>query len=181
MRRSPQRSGFSLMEVNMAVFVMAVGILSLVALFPLGLRESVQGKQDLQQSMFADYALNQLVGALSQTNITWREWAAMDRTAYPLSARVGDKTWGKTPLPAALSGKLDLSGNWTVSGKQMQNQHYRVFFALSTEASDVSLRSMSSRIMGIGVRSTDTDLSDYESYSNNVLYYAEVTFQGELR
>lgn len=169
------------MEVNMAVFVMAVGILSLIALFPLGLRESVQGKQDLQQAMFADYALNQLVGALSQTNITWTEWTRMDKTAYPAATDVENRTWGLTPLPSSLNNKLDLLGDWTVSGKPMQNHHYRVFFALGGAANaDSSLQSLSARVMGLSVRSTDSDLSDYASYSNNVLYYAEVMFQGQL-
>lgn len=168
----------------MAVFVMAVGILSLVALIPLGLRESVQGKQDLQQAMFADYALNQLTGALSQTNITWTEWVAMDHTTYPLSTRDADgNSWAKTTFPASLAGQLDLKGIWTVSGRSMNDAHYRVFFKLggTQTPQDVSLRGLSAKIMGIGVRSTDTDLSDYESYSNNVLYYGEVTFQGQLR
>jgi hypothetical protein len=35
----------------------------------------------------------------------------------------------------------------------------------------------SARIMGIGVRSTDQDVKGY-TYTNNVLYYAEVMFQG---
>jgi type II secretory pathway component PulJ len=175
MRKTPSSAGFSLMEVNMAVFVMAVGILSLVALFPLGLRESIQGKQDLQQSMFADYALNQLVGALSQTNVTWTDWVALDHTAYPAAITIGTESRPKANLPSAnganVQSMLDLPGNWTVSGKPMQNQHYRILFDLKGD--------VSSRILGIGVRSTDMDLSKYELYTNNVLYYAEVMFQGD--
>ena len=52
------RHGFSLIEVNLAVFVMAVGILALMGLFPTGLRESMQSRADLKQTMFADYALS---------------------------------------------------------------------------------------------------------------------------
>ena len=74
MNAAQHRAGFSLMEVNMAVFVMAIGILGMVALFPLGLREGVQARADLKQSMFADHALNQLVAILSQTNMTWQIW-----------------------------------------------------------------------------------------------------------
>lgn len=51
-------SGFSLIEVNLAVFVMAVGILALMGLFPTGLRESMQSRADLKQTMFSDYALS---------------------------------------------------------------------------------------------------------------------------
>ena len=147
----------------MAVFVMAVGILSLVALFPLGLRESVQGKQDLQQSMFADYALNQMVAALSQTNLNWTEWVSMD------GAELGARKVGN--IPDKVTRQLDLPGAWTVNGQQMQAKHYRIYCDLVDESS--------SRVMGIGVRSTDVDVSRYELYTNNVLYYAEALFQGD--
>ena len=60
-----KRTGFSLIEVNMAIFVMAIGVLSIVALFPLGLRESFQGNADLKQSATADYYLNQVVAIAS--------------------------------------------------------------------------------------------------------------------
>ena len=163
MRHTHRKAGFSLMEVNMAVFVMAVGILSLVALFPLGLRESVQGKQDLQQSMFADFALNQMVAALSQTNLTWTEWVSMD------GAELGAKNVGS--IPDKVKKQLDLLGDWTVNGEKMEAKHYRLYCDLVDESS--------SRIMGIGVRSTDIDVSRYEMYTNNVLYYAEALFQGD--
>lgn len=51
------RSGFSLIEVNMAVFVMAIGIVGLLSLFPAGLRESMQSRADLKQVMFSEYVL----------------------------------------------------------------------------------------------------------------------------
>ena len=151
------RAGFSLMEVNMAIFVMAIGILSMMALFPLGLRESIQGKQDLQQSMFADYALNQIVAGLSQTNVTWTEW-------NDLSGKAGKKNI----FPTTIQNKLQLPGAWTVGGTVMQDRHYQI-----------NCSRVSARVMGIGVQSTDTDLQSYNSYSNNVMYYAEAMFQGD--
>ena len=66
-----KRSGFSLIEVNMAVFVLAIGVLSMAILFPLGLRESMQSQADLKQSMFADYLLNVAVAAASSPQVTW--------------------------------------------------------------------------------------------------------------
>jgi hypothetical protein len=67
--------------------------------------------------------------------------------------------------------KIELPGAWTVSGSQMQPRHYRIYCALVDGAS--------SRVMGIGIRSTDTDLSKWELYTNNVMYYAEAMFQGD--
>ena len=160
----------------MAIFVMAVGIMSLVGLFPLGLRESYQGRADLQQSMFADFALNQFVAVLSQTNVYWSEWLNMDNTAYPASVtRPGKPALAKTPLPShgtfKVQDQLDLPRAWTVAGKAMADKDYRMFFNLVEGASD--------RVMGIAVRSTDIEVTAYENYTNNVLYYAEVMFQGD--
>ena len=40
MKRLLDKFGFTLMEVNLAIFIMAVAILGMVALYPLGFRES---------------------------------------------------------------------------------------------------------------------------------------------
>lgn len=48
------RAGFSLIEVNMAIFVLAGGALALLALFPLGLRESTEANSEMRVAAFAD-------------------------------------------------------------------------------------------------------------------------------
>lgn len=48
------RAGFSLIEVNMAIFVLAGGALALLALFPLGLRESSEANSEMRVAAFAD-------------------------------------------------------------------------------------------------------------------------------
>ena len=45
--------GFSLIEVNIAILIAAGGMLSLFALFPIGLRQSVMSEADLHQAAFA--------------------------------------------------------------------------------------------------------------------------------
>ncbi len=47
------KAGFSLIEVNMAILIAAGGMLSLFALFPIGLRQSVMSEADLHQAAFA--------------------------------------------------------------------------------------------------------------------------------
>lgn len=47
------KAGFSLIEVNMAILIAAGGMLSLFALFPVGLRQSVMSEADLHQATFA--------------------------------------------------------------------------------------------------------------------------------
>ncbi len=68
------RRGFTLMEVNLAIFVMAVAILGMVALYPLGFRESEQSRDDVVAAAVADGILNPLVAALSETNVHWSSW-----------------------------------------------------------------------------------------------------------
>lgn len=69
-----RKSGFTLMEVNLAIFVMAVGVLAMVGLYPLGFRESQQSRDDVAGALLADAVLNPLVMALSSTNMTWSTW-----------------------------------------------------------------------------------------------------------
>ena len=175
------RAGFSLMEINMAVFVMAVGILGMVALFPLGLREANQGRADLKQSMFADHALNQLTGLLTQPEVRWSDWVDLDQTSWPVAVTISgvggneDERWEKTRFPTYIENKLDLTGGWKDGSTPMdlegENAQCRIFFQL--------VNGPSVRVMGIGVRSTEKPVKNYSQYTNNVLYYAEVMFQGE--
>ncbi len=50
--------GFSLIEVNMAIFVLAGGALALMALFPMGLRFSKESKSEMHISAFAERFIN---------------------------------------------------------------------------------------------------------------------------
>ena len=69
------RRGFTLIEVNLAMFVMAVGTLGLVSLYTLGYRENQQSSEDVQAAAVADKLLNSMVAALSSTNMTWDAWS----------------------------------------------------------------------------------------------------------
>jgi prepilin-type N-terminal cleavage/methylation domain-containing protein len=68
------RRGFTLIEVNLAMFVMAVGTLGLVSLYSLGYRENQQSNEDVQAAVVADKLMNGMVAALSSTNMTWSAW-----------------------------------------------------------------------------------------------------------
>lgn len=68
------KRAFTLMEVNLAIFIMAVGVLAMVSLYPLGFRESAQSREDVAAAAMAEAVLNPLVGALSSTNMHWTEW-----------------------------------------------------------------------------------------------------------
>ena len=156
------RAGFSLMEVNMAVFVMAVGILSMVALYPLGLRESVQGQQDMSQATFADYMLNQAVAAASLTNFPWSEWKQVPTIVDMDQSGISDSTHNN--LPVFMTTRMQTDANWPDS-------RYRMICCRGAGNSD--------RLMGIMIRSTDVKGENVNDYTNNPVYYAEVYFQGD--
>ena len=159
------RSGFSLMEVNMAVFVVAIGVLSMVVLYPLGLRESTQGQADLKQSMFADDVLNRAVAAASQTNILWSVW--LSSTPHLTGSKID--LMSNSSVPKFITDELStLTSEWPDLKK---NTHYKIACCLLPGASD--------RIMGIMVQSTDLlKTTDFNQVTNNPIYYAEVMFQG---
>lgn len=74
MRFSKTKKAFTLMEVNLAIFIMAVGLLAMVALYPLAYRESRQSQDDVKAAAAADCVLNVLTGTLSSRNIKWEDW-----------------------------------------------------------------------------------------------------------
>jgi len=64
--------GFSLVEVNLAIFIVAIGLLTLFSLFPAGMKEGEAGHADTQAALFADYVLSTLRGnAASLTSTEW--------------------------------------------------------------------------------------------------------------
>jgi len=68
------REAFTLVEVNLAIFVMAAGVLGMVSLYSLGFRESNQSADDVAAAGYADAFFAPLVAGLSATNTTWSAW-----------------------------------------------------------------------------------------------------------
>lgn len=152
----------------MAVFVMAVGILSMVVLFPLGLRESTQSRADLKQCMLADYLLNQAVAAASSTDVTWSDWSSWAQNNRPAENSTVSLKFGWSSLPSFVKDKMQ-TPDWTDAPQD--NKQFRIACCLVPGFSD--------RVMGIMVVSTDLDtFTDYNQFSNNPVYYAEAMFQG---
>ncbi len=83
------RAAFTLMEVNLAIFIMAVGVLAMTSLYPLGFRESEQSRDDVHAAVVADEVLGKLSAALSSRNIKWRDWKSAIDNAVNTSNQGG--------------------------------------------------------------------------------------------
>ena len=90
------RRGFTLLEVNLAIFIMATGTLAMCALYALGFRESSQSVEDVAAAAFADAYLGPLVQGLSETNMTWQSWLQIGETpAKSETKKIADAVWPK--------------------------------------------------------------------------------------
>ena len=76
-----QSDGFTLVEVCLAIAVMAVGVLSMCGLYTLGYRENRQSVEDVASIAYADAYLAPLVQGLSSTNMTWSNWCKIGENA----------------------------------------------------------------------------------------------------
>lgn len=68
---------FTLMEVNLAILVMAGCVLSVVTLYSLGFRENKQSMEDVASAAYADAVMGKMVSALSDPNITWADFKSV--------------------------------------------------------------------------------------------------------
>lgn len=74
------KKAFTLLEVNLAIMIMAGGILSILGLYGLGYRENRQSREDVASTAYADAVLSPLVMALSATNVTWQQFNQIRNT-----------------------------------------------------------------------------------------------------
>jgi len=92
------QKAFTLIEVNLAILVMAGGILSVVVLYSLGFRESRQSREDLASAAYADAVLGPLVGVLSDRSEEMK-WSTFDNLCGAPDSETGLATrpkggWG---------------------------------------------------------------------------------------
>ncbi len=77
----PRRCGFSLIEVTLALLVVGVGVLALLGLFPVGLRESSLATADTSQSIFANGVLSAIHANAGEIT-TSVDWLNADTEAF---------------------------------------------------------------------------------------------------
>lgn len=90
------RKAFTLMEINLAIFIMAVGVLSMCSLYTLGYRENRQSLEDVAAASFADAYLAPLIAGLSSMDMSWDDWIQIGSTPSSSEAQeqgVADAVW----------------------------------------------------------------------------------------
>ncbi len=63
------KAGFTLVEINMAILVLAGGALVVMGLFPIGLRDSREAKGQMRQTAFAEHFLGAVRAAAQMPNV----------------------------------------------------------------------------------------------------------------
>jgi len=89
MTHSKHTSGFSLVEVNLAIFVISMGMLTLFSLFPAGLRQVEDSHAATQEALFADYVLSALRAEARLVDAaTWSDPAAFRAAVLPVLTNI---------------------------------------------------------------------------------------------
>ena len=163
------RKAFTLIEVNLAMLIMAGGILSIVALYTFGFRESKQSREDVESAALAEAVISQLEMAISSTNLKWSTF----RNAFYIP---NDEGWGAY---IDNNGRVSSEPNGE-SHLRSAMSHYQGQFSqpagFTMKYGIVVLHDEDSPIVRIGVRATKTK----EQLLAMPLYYTEVRFQGEV-
>lgn len=75
------KKAFTLIEVNLAMLVMATGILTIVGLYAFGYRENRQSREDVAATALADVVVSQIVSVLGSQDLKWSQFSKIPN--YP--------------------------------------------------------------------------------------------------
>ena len=168
------KKAFTLMEVNLAILIMAGGILSIIGLYSLGFRENRQSTEDVASAAYADAVMSPLVNALSATNIPWSVFRDLKSAPDDDGWRryfdsdgvvVNDPESTAKPAFSAIMGKLSASGvgsDWPSSASG------------GLKAGLVVMHTQGSAVVKIAFRAT----KNQGMLLSAPVYYTEVRFQG---
>lgn len=171
------KKAFTLLEINLAIMIMAGGILSILGLYGLGFRENRQSREDVTATAYADAVMSPLVMALSSTNLTWSDF---DK----IRSAPSDKGWGdylnqstgqvdQDPTAKANAAWSEVMGK--VGSKAGVNTSWPQSAKAGMKAGLVVLRDANSSVVRLGFRAT----RNAGELLAMPLFYTEVRFQGQ--
>lgn len=175
------KKAFTLIEVNLAVLVMAGAVLSVVVLFSLGFRESRQNREDLASAAYADAVMSPLVAALGSSELAWSDFDKLEE-CYPTGGNDENTGWGlylnsdgkcisdpTSKAQTAFSGVMGKLGSSGVSASWPSGSDGGL------QAGLVVIRPKGSAIARIAFRATKRT----DALLAAPLYLTEVRFQGK--
>ena len=118
-RREKCKSGFSLIEINLAIFVVGLGMLTLFSLFPTGLRQVEDSQNDTQMALFADYVFSTLRSRSREVSAAQWGPAAFDGVieselpgarADPVDRAISRAPWGGGTEPQYMRYRIEFGG-----------------------------------------------------------------------
>ena len=181
------KRAFTLIEVNLAMLIMAGGILSIVGLYALGFRENGQSREDVAAAAMADSVMSPLIAAFSATNVTWSSFRRLG--SYPSSGR--DRGWGEyfdknsgivksDPEGKATTAFADAMGGLSFKGSKYPGFSTSIPGGTTTgtglSPALVILHDEDSAVVKIGFRAVKKKRPNL--LMSMPLFYTEVRFQG---
>lgn len=167
------------MEVNLAILIMAGGVLSVLGLYSLGYRENRQSRDDVISAAYADAVISPLVMALSATNVTWSSFSDLD--SFPSEngwAEYIEESTGRvisTPQSLAQTAYSDCLGALRHEGSSDKvKTAWPRSSAGGLKAGLVISHEQNSPVVKISFRAARTP----SELMAMPLYYTEVRFQG---
>jgi len=111
------RAAFSLVEVTLALMVMAIGILSIMSLFPAGLDQNARSIADTHAAFFAE----EVFGGLQATAET--NWLKLDEFNVPVAAA---NMWVPAPPNIHVTGSNIWTNSYTLNPYEDHALRYRL-------------------------------------------------------
>lgn len=183
------KKAFTLIEVNLAMLIMAGGVLVMCGLYSLGFRENRQSVEDVAAASFADTYLGPLVQGLSATNLPWSAWVQLGDA--PSKAKMREIAQGVWPSDGWLAyvqqqgntGRFRIKGNPRstadgVAGKVMAKIPSPYKGSLPPISSDYQYALVVTR-RGAVIQLAFRASRRKEALMSQPLFVSEVHFQGD--
>lgn len=165
------KKAFTLIEINLAMLIMAGGILSLVGLYSFGFRENAQSVEDVNGAAVADAVISELTKALGATNMEWSTFKNLGTLPARgwrdyLTEQSGGLICNTDPSTKARGVFNGISSPYSPSLPSIPN---------SMQWALVITHEENSALASIAVRVT----SDKRTLMAQPMYFAQVRFQGK--
>jgi len=116
-------AAFTLMEVNVALALVAIGLLGLLSLCSVGLRQSKQATSDTAQAAFVSSVFNAMhanamSGAMTNYSASWATLSAFESTSQGgVLYNITMPPDAASPVQIVANGNLQTVNNFPVSGR----------------------------------------------------------------